>query len=308
MKISMGSWAFSFGPYAESPLPLASIAEHLARAGYDGIELGGFPPQVTLDAFASAAERQSLRALLRDLGLGVSGYAADFSNVNPAVPGSHSRYVDLFRRQLELCVDLHSPMIRVDTVAAPGSVEEADYHAALYRIADIWRDCAELAREARVRIAWEFEPGFLFSKPSEVVAMHDRVGHPSFQILFDTCHAYMSATRGARHHQRKELLDGGVEEFIELLDQRIGAVHIVDSDGTLASGETSTHRALGEGSIVWDHVAPRLLALAHVEWWCVDLCFLPGAHLRIPESLAFARKLTKKSAAIPRGGGALTTG
>ena len=297
MKISMGSWAFSFGPYAENPVPLASVAERLARAGYDGIELGGFPPHVTLEAYASKSERQSLRALLHDLGLGVSGYAADFSSVNPVAPGNHQRYIDLFQRQLELCADLESPMIRVDTVAAPGSIDDADYHAALYRVADVWRECAELARAAHIFIAWEFEPGFVFNKPSEVVSMHERVGHPSFRILFDTCHAYMSAVAGARHHKRKELLDGGVEEFIELLDGRIGAVHVIDSDGTLHGGETSTHRPLGEGSIVWDHAAPKLLAIPHIEWWCVDLCFWPGALEQISSSLEFVRKLTQKSAA-----------
>lgn len=297
MKISMGTWAFSFGPYAENPVPLPTIAEALARAGYDGVELGGFPPHVTLEAYATAAERQSLRAMLHELGLGVSGYAADFSGVNPTVPGNHERYVELFKQHLELCVDLESPMIRVDTVAAPGSLDDDDYHAALYRVADIWRDCAELARAAHVLIAWEFEPGFIFNKPSEVVTMHDRVGHPSFQLLFDTCHAYMTSVVGARHHKRKELLDGGVEELIEMLDSRIGAVHVIDSDGTLHGGETSTHCPLGQGAIVWDHVAPKLLAVPHIEWWCVDLCFWPGAWDQVGSSLEFVRKLTQKSAA-----------
>ncbi len=297
MKISMGSWAFSFGPYAGNPLPLPTIAEHLARTGYDGIELGGFPPHVTLENYGSPGERQSLRSLLHDLGLGVSGYAADFGSVNPTTAGNHQRYVDLFQRQLEICVGLESPMIRVDTVAAPGSLDHDDYHNALYRVADIWRDCADLARAAHVRVAWEFEPGFVFNKPSEAVTMHDRVGHPSFTILLDTCHAYMSAVAGARHHVRKELLDGGVEELIELLDGRIGAIHIDDSDGTLHGGETSTHCPLGHGSIVWDHVAPKLLAIPHIEWWCVDLCFWAGAVDEIASSLEFVRKLTHQSAA-----------
>lgn len=297
MKFSMGTWAFSFGPYAGHPVPLRTIAEHLARIGYDGVELGGFPPHVTLEAYSTAAERQGLRALLRDLGLGVSGYSADFSSVNPTAPGNQQRYAELFKRQLELAVELESPMIRVDTVAAPGSLDDDGYHAALYRVADIWRGCAELAHAAQVRIAWEFEPGFVFNKPSEAVTMHDRVGHPAFQLLFDTCHAYMTAVAGARHHKRKELLDGGVEELLELLDGRIGAVHVIDSDGTLHSGETSTHRPLGEGLIVWDHVAPRLLAIPHIEWWCVDLCFWPGAWELAASSLGFVRKLAQKSAA-----------
>lgn len=294
MKFSMGSWAFSFGPYADRPVPLDAIARHLSSAGYDGIELGGFPPHVTLEEFSSKDSRRSLVRMLEDLRLGVSGFAADFTSVNPAVPGHHDSYLDLFKRQLELCADIGSPSIRVDTVAAPGSIDEADYHAALYRIADTWRECAELARLAHVRLVWEFEPGYVFNKPSEVISMHERVGHPSFQILFDTCHAYMCAAHAARQHGKREILEGGVEEFVEILDGRIGAIHIVDSDATLHHDDTSTHRPLGEGYIVWDHVAPKLMAVPHVEWWCIDLSFWPGAWDLVGKSLEFARVLTAR--------------
>lgn len=292
MKISMGSWAFSFGPYAERPVALADIARHLAACGYDGIELGGFPPHVTLDEYSSKDSRRSLVKLLDDLRLGVSGYAADFTCVNPAVNGNGPRYVELFKRQLEMCVDLGSPSLRVDSVAAPGSIPDSDYHPALYRIADIWRECAELARQAHVALVWEFEPGYVFNKPSEVVSMHERVGHPSFKILFDTCHGYMCGAIGARQHGKREILEGGIEEFIEMLDGRIGAVHVIDSDATLLGDDTSTHRPLGEGYIVWDHVAPKLLEVPRIDWWCIDLSFWPESWDLARPSLEFARRLT----------------
>ena len=73
MKISMGAWSFTFGPHAAAPTPLAAICERLAQTGYDGIELCGFPPHVTLEAYPGAAERAQLRRLLADSGLGVSG-------------------------------------------------------------------------------------------------------------------------------------------------------------------------------------------------------------------------------------------
>ena len=80
MKFSMGSWAFSFGPFASHPIPLLEIAKALASAGYDGIELGGYPPHVTLETYASMGSRRELKKTLDDLGLAVSGYAADFED------------------------------------------------------------------------------------------------------------------------------------------------------------------------------------------------------------------------------------
>ena len=128
------------------------------------------------------------------------------------------------------------------SIAAPGSIEDSDYQSAFDRLADVWHDAAGIAQDAGVRMVWEFEPGFAFNKPSEVVALHQKVGHPNFFVMFDTSHAYMCAVVGARQHGAKETLPGGVAEFLEKLKGRIGAIHLIDSDGTLHGDETSTHR------------------------------------------------------------------
>jgi sugar phosphate isomerase/epimerase len=291
MKISMGAWSFTFGPHAAAPKPLAAICERLSQAGYDGIELCGFPPHVTLDAYPAAGERAQLRRLLADCDLGVSGYSADLTSVNPLVAGNRDRYLALFCRLLDLCADIGSPSIRIDTVAAPGSLGDEEYHQAFHRLGDLWRDCAGFARQAGVFIVWEFEPGFVFNKPSEVVALHDRVGHPCFQILFDTTHAYLCSVIGARQHGRREVLEGGVCEFLDLLKGRIGGVHVIDTDGTLYGDETSMHRPFHAGVIPWRVVIPKMLAVCPVEWWCIDLCFCPDAWDLIIPSLADLKQL-----------------
>ena len=128
-------------------------------------------------------------------------------------------YLDQFRRLVDLAADLGSPMLRLDTFSAPGSIPDEDYHTAFHRLADVWRDCAELARQAQVRMVWEFEPGFVFNKPSEVFELHERVGHPWFQLLFDTAHAYMCGVVGSRQHGQREVLEGGVVELLDKLEQ-----------------------------------------------------------------------------------------
>jgi sugar phosphate isomerase/epimerase len=298
MKISLGSWAFSFGPFADNPIPFEKTVKRLSEAGYDGIEICGFPPHITLDQYPRRESRQQLVQFLQDHHLGVSGYAADFTSVNPVVAGNKQKYLDLFRRNVEMCVDIGSPAIRVDSIAAPGSIDDRDYRAAFEQLAGVWRDAAAIAQQARVRMVWEFEPGFSFNKPSEVVAMHQAVGHPNFRILFDTSHAYMCSVIGARQHGTKETLAGGVSDFLDKLRGRIGAIHLIDSDGTLHGDETSTHRPFGEGFVDFAALAPKLLDVPTIEWWCIDMCFWAGSWELVEPSLRFVRTLLSRQAVV----------
>jgi sugar phosphate isomerase/epimerase len=291
MKISLGSWAFSFGPYADDPIPFEQTVRRLSAAGYDGIEICGFPPHITLENYPTTESRRDLVRLLTDHHLGISGYAADFTAVNPLGPGNRSRYLDLFQRNVQMCVDIGSPSLRVDTIAAPGSIAEDEYQVSFERLADLWREAAGIAQQAGIRIVWEYEPGFAFNKISEVIALHTRIGDPNFRLLFDTAHAYMCAVVGARQHPPRETLPGGIPELLRKLEGRIGAIHLIDSDGTLYGDETSTHRPFGEGKIDFERIAPQLLAVPNVEWWCVDMCFWPGSWELVEKSREFVLRL-----------------
>jgi sugar phosphate isomerase/epimerase len=297
MKISLGSWAFSFGPFAGNPIPFEKTVERLSSAGYDGIEICGFPPHVTPDRYPTVESRRQLVRFLEDHKLGVSGYAADFTSVNPVAPGNKQKYLDLFQRNAQMCVDIGSPSIRVDTIAAPGSLDERDYQASFDRLADVWNAAAAIAQDAGIRLVWEFEPGFAFNKPSEVLSLHAKVDHANFRLMFDTSHAYMCAVAGARQHGARETLPGGVPEFLKRLEGRIGAIHLIDSDGSLYGDETSTHCPFGKGYIDFKSLTPQLLAVPNIEWWCIDMSFWPGSWDLVESSLAFVRQLPGVKAA-----------
>jgi sugar phosphate isomerase/epimerase len=186
----------------------------------------------------------------------------------------------------------------VDTVAAPGSIANGDYQSAFEALIAAWRDAAAFAQQFGVRMVWEFEPGFSFNKPSEVLAMHQKVAHPNFWVLFDTAHAHMCGVVGARQHGAKETLRGGVSEFLDKLKGRIGAIHLIDSDGTLHGDETSTHRPFGEGFIDFRALAPKLLDVPKIDWWCIDMCFWAGSWGLVEPSLEFVRKLFDAHAVV----------
>jgi sugar phosphate isomerase/epimerase len=294
MKISLGSWAFSFGPYAADPVSFEAAVKRLSAAGYDGIDVCGYPPHVTLEAYPTRKSRIDLVRFLEDHKLGVSGYSADFSCVNPTAEGNETRYLDLMKRNVALCADIGSPTLRVDTVAAPGSIPDDEYEQAFHRVARLWGESAEIARDAGIRLVWEFEPGYAFNKPGEVIRMHQEVRHPNFSLVFDTSHAYMCAVVGARQHGKHDVLAGGVPEFLDKLQGRIGAIHLIDSDGTLHHDETSTHRPFGEGRIDFNKLAPRLLAVPNIEWWTIDMCFWAGAWDLVELSREFVLRLLAK--------------
>jgi sugar phosphate isomerase/epimerase len=291
MKISLGSWAFSFGPYAAAPIPFADVVDRLAKAGYEGVDICGFPPHVSLDRYPTRQSRAELVRFIEDRGVRVSGYSADFSDINPVIPDNETAYLDLLKRCVQMCADLGSPSMRLDTVAAPGSIPDDEYERSFHRVAKLWAEGAEIAQHAGVRLVWEFEPGFAFNKPGEVIRMHQEVRHQNFSLVFDTSHAYMCGVAGARQHGKRDVVQGGVAGLLDKLQGRIGAIHVIDSDGTLSYDETSTHRPFGEGIIDFKRLAPRLLAVPNIEWWTVDLSFWPGAWELVESSRDFVARL-----------------
>jgi len=282
-KLSIGSWAYAFGPYEKNPIPFDVVVKRLGELRFDGVEIGGFKPHLHPDDYPMKAERDAIKAMIKVNGLGVSGLAADFwSGPPPATDEAleDEAYIKLFKKNLQLCLDLGAPAIRVDTVSPPDAeIPGVDRKTAWNRIVEQWRECSEIARKFGVKVVWEFEPGFMFNKPSEVLQMVEDVNHPNFSVLFDTCHAYMCAVVGARQPEPKETLKGGVVEFARMLKGKIGHIHLIDSDGTLHDNETSTHRPFGEGLINFDEVIPAIIEDAGYkgEWWTIDLCFWPQA-------------------------------
>jgi len=279
-KLAIGSWAYMFGPYEEHPVPLDDVLSRLSQLGFDGIELAGFTPHAHPDDYPTKADRAALKRKLADHGLAPCGYAANLAAHEPASsdPAVRQGYVDTFRRNVEFCVDVGIPSIRADTVSPPPLIKGETYEAAWANLVSVWQECADTAGGAGLMMLWEFEPGFMLNKPSEILKLHRDVARPNFRILYDTCHAHMCAVVAARQPAPKETLPGGAAELAQMLAGRVGHVHLIDSDETLHGDETSTHAPFGTGVLDFDQLIPAILAAGYEsEWWSVDLCFWPEA-------------------------------
>src|SRR2546423_908428 len=118
-RISIGTWAYSIGPYAANPVPFEEVVDRIAALGFDGVELGGFPPHPNPDDLPERPQRQELAARVWEKGLAWSGLAANLWSQKLINTVYDAPYVDEFRKNVEFCVDLGIDTIRVDTVQPP---------------------------------------------------------------------------------------------------------------------------------------------------------------------------------------------
>lgn len=293
-RSSIGSWAYTIGPYEERPIDFTTVCDTLKSLGFDGVELGSFPPhpnpgnpsgpdELWAGAMPEKSQRQELKAKVADKGLGLSGIAANLWGEKLINTEDRSKYIAEFRKNSEFARDLGIQGIRVDCVQPPTILREVPYDVAMGRVVSAWKQCCDIAADAGQYVTWEFEPGFAFNKPSDVVRIHDAVDKPNFGLQYDTCHGQMVGVVGARQEGEKEVFASQLE-LIRLLDGRINHIHLIDSDNTChknldGQDETSAHPPFGLGVLNFDEIVPALAKASRCphDWWTIDLCFWPDA-------------------------------
>lgn len=317
-RISIGTWAYTIGPYADHPIPFDTVCDKLKELGFAGVELGAFPPHPNPGnpngpdkdwpgAMPEKSQRAELRAKLKEQGLGFSGIAANLWGEKLINTDDQSKYISEFRRNSEFAKDLGIQGIRVDCVQPPTVHREVDYETALDRVVRTWKTCCDIAAGNGQYMTWEFEPGFAFNKPSDIVRIHDGVDKPNFGLLYDTCHGQMVGVVGARQEGEKEVFKTQLD-LIKMLSGRINHIHLIDSDNTChkdANGEdeTSAHPPFGLGLLNFDEIMPELLSASQLshDWWTIDLCFWPDAWKATADCKTYVDGLTGKYGNVTSG-------
>jgi sugar phosphate isomerase/epimerase len=293
-RISFGSWAFSFGPFADDPWPFDRLCKYAARVGYDGVEINGFRPHPHHDDYADDQSCASLRASIRDAGLGISGYAPDFTRVPPAEAPLEAYLAEIDATRA-FCERMGISLLRTDTVSPPADLAPEEYDRRFAQLTTAWKAAAARCRRSGVTLIWEFEPGFWLNRPSEVRRVAEAVDDEGFAILFDTSHA-RTGVAGSRHPGTPEILDGGVPAYARLLADRIGHLHLIDNDGSLHDDETSAHLQFGEGDIdFWATLDALSDVLPRLDWWTVDFCFSPTTERDAEAAVPIVRDLLART-------------
>lgn len=281
-KLGCGTWPYMFPPYAARPYTLKECFEMISKLKFDGVELSGFKPHAHPDLYPTKKERSDLAEEIKSYGLEVAGIAADLSGYPIASPYEdvRARHEEMFDAFLKFCEDLDIRAMRVDTVSGPEGIPGVAYEDAWSRVVSAFKRYAEKAEDSGVKLVWEFEPGFMFNKPSEVVKLLNDVNHGNFTAMVDTCHAHCCGI-GLNQQPPLDVLDVQLSkiaaEFIRRLKGRIGHVHLIDSNNTLNPHNTSTHCPFKRGVIDFDAVMEALNEVGYTGWLVLDLCFWPEA-------------------------------
>ena len=292
-KVSIGSWAFTFGAYAENPVTLEELCKTLSDLGFDGVSMGGFMPHAHPDLYNTDEKRAGLLAMLKKYNLEVADFAADLWSVDSLK--QTDEWLALFDKNCTFCKAMGWPVIRTDSGAPPILPEGKTYGEVKEFFVKTFKGMAKRAAKDGLCIVWEFEPGFIINEPKNVVETVKAVGEPNFKLLFDTCHGHMGAI-GSRHIEEGLTLNDGLLEFIGMCRDEIGIVHVIDSDSTLNETGTSTHAPFGAGVIDFDQAIPALLEKANykADWWAIDLCEWPEALKAMADCKAFVDGFNKK--------------
>ena len=287
-RLSIGSWAFLFNQ-DQPTTDFHDLIHHLFNLGYNGVELGGFAPHPDPDSHDTKEKRHKLRKLVVDHGLEFSALAADLWAQKLVSVDDPGPYLSAFDKNLVFAEDLGIKTIRIDTAEPIAAIKNRNLDPTLMmdRVVTAFDRCAKRAADRGINVSWEFDPGFPLDKPSEILEVARRVrddlSNSNFGVLFNTCHAQLC---------------GGALELLEKLHGKITHVHLIDSDGTLNEHHTSTRLPFGKGMLDFDKLAPALLTCGVPnDWWCVDLCFWPGAWEVAADCRRFLDRLRKNYAA-----------
>lgn len=293
--ISIGTWAF--GAYSDDPLEFPVVLDRLVELGFDGIELGAFPPHPDPVSCATPAQRQALRESIGSRGLDVSAVAADFDGAGFLRDDDNSAYLAALDRNLAFCVDVGADRLIVNTGDEPEAPSEVGVDLARERLLRTWAEAALHAEARDLALTWEFEPCWSFNEPEEVIRIANELARPGFGVCYDTAHGHTVSAVGARHVGGPQPLAGGQVEFLQRLAGTINHVHMLDSDGSIVEHEDSSERTtlhvpFGQGVVDFETLMPVLIAAGGATaWWTVDLCFWPDAWQATEESKRFVDEL-----------------
>jgi sugar phosphate isomerase/epimerase len=240
------------------PYDFDRILGHAAKLGFDGVELFGMPDEYPGDRSAQIA----LRKQIEDQGLVVASIQSlpgGLGNGHPASAYSLCRksYVKYIQDMLDLAVTLGCEAMGVwagELFGAGPGQQSISY------MAEVYTQCAELAKDADIPLVLEAEPVQQVNTPEVWFRILKAADSPYLRALCDFAHINVLS-------KQKPL------ELLKELQPYIGYTHLAGNDGTCTKIESrsSTHLALNEGSMDWKAMLNQILSAGYEGWLDVDV-------------------------------------
>jgi inosose dehydratase len=167
-------------------VPIAIAIDHIARLGFDGLEIAVTPKWSTELSTLDATERQRIRRLIGEAGIYLSSVAGH-ANMLTEDPDQHARDVARHHAAIDLCVDLaidgDVPVMTTTAGARP-----QDWEGLNGRLVERLHALGEYAASRGVTIALEPHVGQIIERPEHVAWLIEQVGLPNVRLNFDISH------------------------------------------------------------------------------------------------------------------------
>lgn len=250
MKVSFNTWPYASFPVWLPAYPLEYVIEHLAKMGYEGIEIGAasphaYPPTTT------QARRQHIKDVLDANGIVLSSMLPGLSggpgnNVVSPIPEERRHTIEEYKQVVEMCAFWGGKTV----LYIPGWIVWGTEHQQAWEWSlEALREISETARGYGVDLA--IEPtsydSNLVDTCDHAVEMAKQIGQENVGVMFDTFHILY----------RREVLS----DYVYRAGKYLKHVHISD-DERLAPGR-------GRGDFI-----PMLAALKEVNYdgWLAMEC------------------------------------
>jgi sugar phosphate isomerase/epimerase len=262
--VGLNGFASSSHKY-EKTFPIWEVLDFASRAGFDGVELvGGWP----MGPYPKADEKGRIAALRRlydAFGLRIFSLQTGAGGAFAPDEGARDRWLAEFRDQARLAKALGADCIGI---WPGGPLRGQTIDQAIERLAGSFRKVGEIAEDLGLLAAFEIEPPFVFNTEEHLQRILAQTDHPAVKTIYDPSHFdLMNGSTGRPHEMLGRI---GVE--------KIGYVHLTDTDGTLRDGGTSKHLPCGDGHAQVDVSLAALREGGFQGWVMIDAWQIPDPY------------------------------
>ena len=236
--------------------PLDEAIRRIAEAGYKGVDLYTGPPHI-YPAHYSDEERRTVRALIDELGLELTGFAVAGGILNLGLNFSHPRELvrnetlQYYKDNIILASEIGCPLINVLTGhCLQGTSREQGRKWTM----DAFHELISLAEEKGV--IFGLHPQYIGDSPlmitmDDALDMIKELDSKMAKIIFDTA--------------QQNITFRNFSEDIKKIGQNLCYVHAADNDGV-----SWTHLSLGKGTVKWEGLVRALKRIDYDGYICVQ--------------------------------------
>jgi sugar phosphate isomerase/epimerase len=229
-----------------APYDLDAILRHAQKLKFDGVELFGMPEDYPL----KKPDQLSLKKRIEAYGLSVTSLQSLPGGLGNGHPASayticRKQYIDYIKDMLDLAGTFGCLTMGV---WAGEMIGTGPNELCTSYLVDVYGTCAELAAKAGIPLCLEAEPVQLVNTPETWFRILEGVNSRFLRALCDFSHINV-------------LSRGKPLDLLKRLQPYIGYLHLCGNDGTCTKIESrsSTHLALGEGSMDWKAMLGQIL-------------------------------------------------